>query len=47
MTHLVLSTKEAMRGAHRIYGRLGFARTPERDWAPLPSVPLLTYRVEL
>ncbi|MER5729739.1 GNAT family N-acetyltransferase [Streptomyces sp. NPDC002138] len=47
VTHLVLSTKAAMLGAHRIYGRLGFTRTPERDWAPVPAVPLLTYRVEL
>ncbi|MET3986017.1 GNAT family N-acetyltransferase [Streptomyces sp. PvR034] len=47
VTHLVLSTKAAMLGAHRIYERLGFARTPELDWAPVPSVPLLTYRVEL
>ncbi|MBW5484472.1 GNAT family N-acetyltransferase [Streptomyces bambusae] len=43
---LVLSTQPAMRGAHRIYDRLGFVRTPERDWAPVPEVPLLTYRLE-
>ncbi|MCB5180134.1 GNAT family N-acetyltransferase [Streptomyces antimicrobicus] len=43
---LVLSTQPAMRGAHRIYERTGFVRTPERDWAPVPEVPLLTYRLE-
>ncbi|MEU1127835.1 N-acetyltransferase [Streptomyces sp. NPDC005899] len=47
LTGLVLSTQPAMRGAHRIYRRLGFVRTPERDWAPLPNLPLLTFRLEL
>ncbi|MFI5616363.1 GNAT family N-acetyltransferase [Streptomyces sp. NPDC051567] len=47
VTHLVLSTQEAMLGAHRIYGRLGFTRTPERDWAPVPGITLLTYRLKL
>lgn len=45
--HLVLSTTGKMLGAHRIYDRLGFVRTPERDWYPVPGLPLLTYRVEL
>ncbi|MEV7399034.1 GNAT family N-acetyltransferase [Streptomyces sp. NPDC091267] len=44
---IVLSTQAGMHGAHRIYRRLGFERTPERDWYPVPSVPLLTYRLEL
>ncbi|WP_455356008.1 GNAT family N-acetyltransferase [Streptomyces sp. SYSU K217416] len=44
---LVLSTTPAMRGAHRIYERLGFVRTPERDWEPIPDLPLLTYELEL
>ena len=26
-----------MRAAHRIYERLGFVRTPERDWYPIPT----------
>ncbi|MEV7542203.1 GNAT family N-acetyltransferase [Streptomyces sp. NPDC089915] len=47
VTALVLSTQPAMRGAQRIYGRLGFTRTPERDWSPVPELPLLTYRLEL
>lgn len=44
---LVLSTQTVMYAAHRIYGRLGFVRTPGRDWSPIPAVPLLTYALEL
>ncbi|MDX3325388.1 MULTISPECIES: GNAT family N-acetyltransferase [Streptomyces] len=44
---IVLSTAPAMLGAHRIYRRLGFVRTPERDWCPLPGLSLLTFRLEL
>ncbi|MFE1414967.1 GNAT family N-acetyltransferase [Streptomyces sp. NPDC085524] len=47
VTHLVLSTQQGMKGAQRIYERLGFVRTPERDWAPVPGLTLLTYRLEL
>jgi ribosomal protein S18 acetylase RimI-like enzyme len=42
-----LSTQETMRAAHRIYERLGFLRTPERDWSPVPDVDLLTYVLTL
>jgi ribosomal protein S18 acetylase RimI-like enzyme len=44
---VVLSTTPGMTAAHRLYERLGFARCPERDWAPLPGVELLAYRLEL
>jgi ribosomal protein S18 acetylase RimI-like enzyme len=44
---VVLSTLPVMHAAHRIYQRLGFVRTPERDWYPEPGVPLITYRLEL
>ncbi|AKU18859.1 GNAT family N-acetyltransferase [Luteipulveratus mongoliensis] len=44
---LVLSTQPSMRSAHRIYERLGFTRTPARDWSPVAGVHLLTYRLEL
>lgn len=44
---LVLSTQQAMLGAHRIYRRLGFVRTPERDWKPVEHISLLTFRLEL
>ncbi|WP_030860244.1 GNAT family N-acetyltransferase [Streptomyces sp. NRRL S-37] len=47
---VVLSTQRTMRAAHRIYERLGFTRTPERDWNPLPElddITLLTYELTL
>ncbi|MFR9796481.1 GNAT family N-acetyltransferase [Streptomyces sp. MS06] len=47
---VVLSTQAAMHAAHRIYERLGFVRTPERDWNPLPELDdlvLLTYALTL
>lgn len=47
VTALVLSTQPAMLGAQRIYERLGFVRTPELDWSPIPALKLLTYRLEL
>lgn len=47
VTGIVLSTQPAMHGAHRIYRRLGFVRTPERDWNPIDDLKLLTYRLEL
>ncbi|WP_329613971.1 GNAT family N-acetyltransferase [Streptomyces brevispora] len=47
VTGIVLSTQPSMHGAHRIYGRLGFVRTPERDWYPIDGLSLLTYRLDL
>ncbi|MEV3989214.1 GNAT family N-acetyltransferase [Streptomyces sp. NPDC049837] len=44
---LVLSTQASMRAAHRIYERLGFVRTPERDVRPVPGVTLPTYALAL
>lgn len=44
---LRLSTEPVMHAAHRIYRRLGFLRTPERDWQPAPGVELLTYALAL
>lgn len=47
---IVLSTQRTMHGAHRIYERLGFVRTPERDWNPIPQlvdITLLTYQLTL
>ena len=42
-----LSTQQTMRAAHRVYERLGFTRTPSRDWSPLPGLDLLTYALPL
>ena len=44
---LVLSTMPWMRVAHGLYERMGFVRTPERDWHPRPEVDCLTYALEL
>lgn len=44
---LVMSTQQSMTGAHRIYERLGFRRTPDRDWSPVPDVHLFTYALPL
>jgi GNAT superfamily N-acetyltransferase len=40
---LRLSTQAGMVAAGRMYLRLGFVRTPERDWTPEPDVDLITY----
>ncbi len=42
-----LSTQESMKAAHRVYERLGFTRTPARDWRPLPDLELMTYELPL
>ncbi|MET9385741.1 GNAT family N-acetyltransferase [Streptomyces sp. NPDC002928] len=47
---VVLSTQRTMHSAHRIYERLGFTRSPERDWNPIPQladITLLTYELTL
>ena len=44
---LRLSTLGAMAAAGRLYLRLGFVRTPERDWSPQPDVDLITYTLEV
>ncbi|MFD0275506.1 GNAT family N-acetyltransferase [Kitasatospora sp. NPDC127111] len=40
---MAFSTRPDMTAAHRIYERLGFRRTPERDWSPYPGADLLVY----
>ena len=42
-----LSTQQTMHAAHRVYERLGFTRTPERDWSPVPGMTLMTYWLPL
>ncbi len=36
-----------MLAAHRLYHQAGFVRVPERDWLPVPEVPLLAFRLDL
>lgn len=44
---LRLSTQPEMAAAHRVYARLQFVRTPERDWEPEPGLTLLGYALPL
>ncbi|MFW6693837.1 GNAT family N-acetyltransferase [Streptomyces sp. MAR4 CNX-425] len=44
---MVISSAPDMTPAHRLYGRLGFLRTPERDWFPLPGLPLWAFVAHL
>ncbi|MEP7091603.1 MAG: GNAT family N-acetyltransferase [Nocardioidaceae bacterium] len=46
-TAVVLSSLPVQQAAHRIYARLGFHRTPERDWSPGTGVLLLAFRLDL
>jgi ribosomal protein S18 acetylase RimI-like enzyme len=44
---VVICTRSFSAPAQRLYARLGFVRTPERDWSPEPGVELLGLRLEL
>ncbi|ARQ72199.1 GNAT family N-acetyltransferase [Streptomyces marincola] len=44
---VVISSQSRMHTAHRLYGRLGFVRAPERDWEPLPGLRLHAFALEL
>lgn len=44
---LVLHSTPWMASAHRLYERLGFRRAPERDWTPVPAVPLWGFVLDL
>ncbi|QWF83359.1 GNAT family N-acetyltransferase [Amycolatopsis sp. CA-230715] len=44
---VVLVSLDRMKAAHRLYERIGFARLPERDWAPYPGVLLLAFGYEV
>ncbi|MFE3196407.1 GNAT family N-acetyltransferase [Embleya sp. NPDC059237] len=46
-TAVAISTVWDMRAAHRLYGRMGFHRAPERDWWPVPEVELICYLKDL
>ena len=46
-TRVVLHSTPAMTAAHRIYGRLGFVRTPAIDWQPTPTIELWGFVLEL
>jgi len=45
---IVISARDFIEAPQRLYGRLGFVRTPERDWSPVPGlVSLIALRLEL
>ena len=46
-TAVVLSSLPVQEPAHRIYRRLGFRRTPDRDWSPTEGVDLVAFRLDL
>lgn len=44
---VVLHSTPWMTSAHRLYERLGFRRAPDRDWLPVPDVPLWAFELAL
>ncbi|KAB2343353.1 GNAT family N-acetyltransferase [Actinomadura rudentiformis] len=42
-----LASQPGMRAAQRMYERMGFTRTPERDYSPAPGFPLMAYVLPL
>jgi ribosomal protein S18 acetylase RimI-like enzyme len=44
---MCLHTTPWMTRAHALYESMGFERDPERDWLPVPDVPLWGYRLVL
>ncbi len=47
LRRMVLSSQPQMAAAHRLYGRLGFTRTPAQDWEPVPGLVLWVFTLEL
>jgi ribosomal protein S18 acetylase RimI-like enzyme len=44
---LFLHSTPWMEAAHHLYESAGFVRVPERDWLPMPEVPLMAFRLAL
>ncbi len=44
---LLLHSTPWMEAAHHLYESAGFVRLPERDWLPVPEVPLMAFRLAL
>lgn len=44
---VVISARDFVEGPLRLYERMGFVRTPERDWSPVPGVSLVALAFEL
>jgi hypothetical protein len=41
-----MSSEASMTAAHGLYTALGFRRTPEKDWHPVPHIDLITFERE-
>lgn len=47
LAKVVLCLKEGNAAAVRLYQRIGFERLPDRDWAPLPTINLIAYSLDI
>ncbi len=47
LSRVALCSSVEMAAAHRLYGRLGFTRLPERDWQPGPQIRLIAFHLDL
>ncbi|MBB3052370.1 ribosomal protein S18 acetylase RimI-like enzyme [Prauserella isguenensis] len=47
IVRVVLSSRDRMTAAHRLYERLGFTRAPELDWEPHPGIPLWGFAMDV
>lgn len=43
---VMCSRSDVSFSAIRLYQRLGFTRTPEKDWSPVEGVPLIGWRMD-
>jgi len=46
-TWVVISARDFIQAALRLYARMGFVRIPERDWSPAPGISLVALRYDL
>ncbi|HEY7223461.1 MAG TPA: GNAT family N-acetyltransferase [Micromonosporaceae bacterium] len=44
---VVISARDFVEAAQRLYARMGFIRLPERDWTPVPGVHLVALQFDL
>jgi ribosomal protein S18 acetylase RimI-like enzyme len=44
---IAIGVRDFSMPAQKLYGSLGFARTPALDWSPMPDVRLLALRLDL
>jgi ribosomal protein S18 acetylase RimI-like enzyme len=44
---VVICARDFIEAPQRLYARMGFVRTPERDWSPGPGIVLVAMRYDL